>query len=294
MNNILKLLYRSDVGPTHNDVRDIMIILLRQVMKAAHTLDRDTGVVGQFIAIMLGILQRMDAQHYKYFVNDLHQQGELKNFVIEILLVFEDLVSPHHQKTVFPRDWMDMIMHQNMVILGALQQLSMVITDYFLCPVFDKQIWSNFFQCSIAFMVQSPLQLNDFNDNKRQIVFARYRDIRKDTAKEIRNMWFQLGKYKPKFVPQLVEPILEMSMIPETDLRRETIPIFFDMMQCEYYSSRLELESYGDTKVNNSHHKGNFNDFKTAMIEKLDILIGAGELIFEILFVVILKLFIGL
>ncbi|KAH8388441.1 hypothetical protein KR093_006384, partial [Drosophila rubida] len=276
MNNILKLLYRSDVGPTHNDVRDVMIILLRQVMKAAHALDRDTGVVGQFIAIMLGILQRMDAQHYKYFVNDLHQQGELKDFIIEILLVFEELVSPH-QKAVFPRDWMDMIMHQNTVILGALQQLSMVITDYFLCPVFDKQIWSNFFQCSIAFLVQSPLQLNDFNDNKRQIVFARYRDIRKDTAKEIRKMWFQLGKHKPKFVPQLVEPILEMSMIPETELRRETIPIFFDMMQCEYYSSRLELESYGDTKHNNAHHKGNFSEFKTAMIEKLDILIGAGK-----------------
>ncbi|XP_017848453.1 dedicator of cytokinesis protein 1 isoform X2 [Drosophila busckii] len=276
MNNILKLLYRPDVGPTHNDVRDIMIILLRPVMKMAHALDRDRDVVGQFFAIMLGIMQRMDAQHYKYFVNDLHQHGELKDFVIEILLVFEELVSPH-QKAVFPRDWMDMIMHQNTVILGALQQLSLVINDYFLCPVFDKQIWSNFFQCSIAFLVQSPLQLNDFNDNKRQIVFARYRDIRKDTAKEIRKMWFQLGKHKPKFVPQLVEPILEMSMIPEMELRRETIPIFFDMMQCEYYSSRLEMESYGDTKHNSSHYKGNFCEFKTAMIEKLDILIGMGK-----------------
>ncbi|XP_034662928.1 dedicator of cytokinesis protein 1 isoform X1 [Drosophila subobscura] len=275
MNNILKLLYRTDVGATHNDIRDIMIILLRTVMKAAHSLDRDTGLVGKFFAIMLGILQRMDAQHYEYFVKDLHQRCELKDFVIEILLVFEELVSPH-QKAVFPRDWMDMIMHQNTVILGALKHLSVVITDYFLCP-FEKQIWSNFFQCSIAFLVQSPLQLNDFNDNKRQIVFARYRDIRKDTAMEIRKMWFQLGQHKPKFVPQLVEPILEMSMIPETELRRETIPIFFDMMQCEYYSSRLELESYGDTKYNNAHHKGNFTEFKTAMIEKLDILIGAGK-----------------
>ncbi|XP_070136941.1 dedicator of cytokinesis protein 1 isoform X2 [Drosophila bipectinata] len=275
MNNILKLLFRSDVGPTHNDIRDVMIILLRTVMKAAQALDRDTGLVGKFFAIMLGILQRMDAQHYEYFVKDLHQHGELKVFVTEILLTFEQLVSPI-QKAVFPRDWMDMIMHQNTVILGALQHLAVVITDYFLCP-FEKQIWSNFFQCSIAFLVQSPLQLNDFNDNKRQIVFARYRDIRKDTAMEIRKMWFQLGQHKPKFVPQLVEPILEMSMIPEIDLRRETIPIFFDMMQCEYYSSRLELESYGDTKFNNAHHKGNFSDFKTAMIEKLDILIGAGK-----------------
>ncbi|XP_030369556.1 dedicator of cytokinesis protein 1 isoform X2 [Scaptodrosophila lebanonensis] len=275
MNNILKLLYRSDVGPTHNDIRDIMIILLRTVMKAAHALDRDTGLVGSFFAIMLGILQRMDEAHYEYFVKDLRNRSQLQDFVVEILLVFKDLVTPD-QKAVFPRDWMDMIMHQNTVILGALQQLSIVITDHFL-DSFEEQIWSNFFQCSIAFLVQSPLQLNDFNDNKRQIVFARYRDIRKDTAKEIRNMWFQLGEHKPKFVPHLVEPILEMSMIPERELRCETIPIFFDMMQCEYYSSRLEVESYGDTKRNNAHYKGNFAEFKTAMIEKLDMLIGMGK-----------------
>jgi dedicator of cytokinesis protein 1 len=26
-------------------------------------------------------------------------------------------------------------------------------------------------------------------------------------------------------------------MIPEVELRKKTIPIFFDMMQCEFYSS---------------------------------------------------------
>ncbi|KAM7361679.1 dedicator of cytokinesis protein myoblast city isoform 1-T2 [Cochliomyia hominivorax] len=275
MNNILKLLYRKDIGQTHNDVRDIMLILLRTVIKTSQALDRENQLVGNLVAIMLGILQRMDASHYEIFVKHLNNRYELQDFIIEILLVFEELVSPH-QKTVFPRDWMDMIMHQNTVILGSLQHLSIVIVDHFFEP-FEKQVWSNFFQCSIAFLIQSPLQLNDFNDNKRQVIFARYRDIRKDTAQEIRKMWFQLGEHKPKFVPQLVEPILEMSMIPEVELRKATIPIFFDMMQCEYYSSKLILDSYGDTKRNNTHYKANFNDFETEMIEKLDILIGAGK-----------------
>lgn len=275
MNNILKLLYRNDIGDTHNDVRDIMLILLRTVIKTSHALDRENQLVGNLVAIMLGILQRMDAPHYETFVKQLNNRFELQDFIIEILLVFEELVSPH-QKQVFPRDWMDMIMHQNTVILGSLQHLSVVIIDYFFDP-FEKQVWSNFFQCSIAFLIQSPLQLNDFNDKKRQIIFARYRDIRKDTAQEIRKMWFQLGEHKPKFVPQLVEPILEMSMIPEVELRKATIPIFFDMMQCEYYSSKLCHDSYGDTKRNNTHYKANFNDFETEMIEKLDILIGTGK-----------------
>lgn len=32
----------------------------------------------------------------------------------------------------------------------------------------------------------------------------------------------------------MVGPILEMTLIPEVELRRATIPIFFDMMLCEY------------------------------------------------------------
>lgn len=32
----------------------------------------------------------------------------------------------------------------------------------------------------------------------------------------------------------MVGPILEMTLIPEVELRKATIPIFFDMMLCEY------------------------------------------------------------
>lgn len=35
----------------------------------------------------------------------------------------------------------------------------------------------------------------------------------------------------------MVGPILEMTLIPEAELRKATIPIFFDMMLCEYQKS---------------------------------------------------------
>lgn len=79
------------------------------------------------------------------------------------------------------------------------------------------------------------------------------------------------------FVPQMVGPLLEMSMIPETELRKATIPIFFDMMQCEFVSSKFHAESFGDTKRNISHIKGSFRDFEKEMIEKLDILVEGGR-----------------
>ncbi len=42
------------------------------------------------------------------------------------------------------------------------------------------------------------------------------------------------GQHKISFIPEMVGPILEMTLIPETELRKATIPIFFDMMQCEF------------------------------------------------------------
>uniref|UniRef100_A0A1L8DMR3 Putative signaling protein n=1 Tax=Nyssomyia neivai TaxID=330878 RepID=A0A1L8DMR3_9DIPT len=272
MNNILGLLFRKDIGSTVHDVRDIMFILLRTVIQSSIQMDRDNPLVGNLVAIMLGIFRSMRQEHYTWYVNHFATKYDLMDFLTEILHVFKDLVS----YPVFPCDWMDMIMHQNIVILESLKHFTNIILEKFFVP-FEKQVWSNFFHCSIAFLIQPSLQLDQFTANKTSTILLRYRDIRKETAFEIRKMWFSLGENKIQFVPQLVGPLLEMSLIPEPELRKATIPIFFDMMQAEYCSSRYILESYGDTRRNNSHYKGNFNDFENEMIEKLDILVEGGR-----------------
>lgn len=45
---------------------------------------------------------------------------------------------------------------------------------------------------------------------------------------------YLLGSHKICFIPCMVGPILEMTLIPEEELRRATIPIFFDMIMCEH------------------------------------------------------------
>lgn len=82
-----------------------------------------------------------------------------------------------------------------------------------------------------------------------------------------------------------------MTLIPEVELRTHTIPIFFDMMQCEFYSSKLELESFGDTKRDSSHIKANFGEFENEMIVKLDALFegGRGDCEYKELFYNIMK-----
>ncbi|XP_055530559.1 dedicator of cytokinesis protein 1 isoform X2 [Wyeomyia smithii] len=273
MNNMLELLFHSeeDIGSTENDIREIMQILLRTVIQSSIAMDRDNPLVGNLVAIMLGIFRSMSESHYQAYVRSFLTSYDLLDFLMEILLVFKELVS----KPVFPVDWLDMIMHQNTVILESLRHFAGIIMEWFFSP-FEKQVWSNYFQCSITFLTQPALQLNLFSRTKQSMILSNYRDIRRETAFEIRKMWFNLGEHKIIFVPQLVGPILEMSMIPELELRKASIPIFFDMMQCEYYSSKYVIESYGDTKRNTSHIKGNFNDFEKEIIEKLDHYIEGG------------------
>ena len=49
-------------------------------------------------------------------------------------------------------------------------------------------------------------------------------------------MWFQLGHHKIKFNPGMVGYFFEMTLMPDTDFDTATIPIIFDIIQCEFYS----------------------------------------------------------
>ena len=67
------------------------------------------------------------------------------------------------------------------------------------------------------------------------ILIDRYGDMRREVAFEIiRTMWNFLGKNKIKFIPGMIGPFLEVALLPEVELRKATIPIFFDMINCEF------------------------------------------------------------
>ena len=72
----------------------------------------------------------------------------------------------------------------------------------------------------------------------------------------------------------MVANFLEMTLIPDVDLRTATIPIFFDMMHCEFYSnsqssvmgSRSSLNSVDGVETG-GHNKANFREFVTEIID---------------------------
>uniref|UniRef100_A0AAZ3PD73 Dedicator of cytokinesis 2 n=1 Tax=Oncorhynchus tshawytscha TaxID=74940 RepID=A0AAZ3PD73_ONCTS len=155
----------------------------------------------------------------------------LQDFLMETFLLFKELIGKH----VYPSDWMAMIMVQNRVFLRAINTYADTMNLKFLNNNdFEVQLWNNYFHLAVAFITQESLQLQHFSPTKRNKILAKYGDMRRLIGFAIRDMWYKLGGNKICFIPGMVGPILEMTLIPGEELRRATIPIFFDMMQCEH------------------------------------------------------------
>ncbi|KFQ29071.1 Dedicator of cytokinesis protein 2, partial [Mesitornis unicolor] len=124
---------------------------------------------------------------------------------------------------------------------------------------FNLQLWNNYFHLAVAFITQDSLQLENFSHAKYNKIQNKYGDMRRLIGFAIRDMWYKLGQNKICFIPGMVGPILEMTLIPEVELRKATIPIFFDMMLCEYQRT------------------GEFKKFENEIILKLDHEVEGGR-----------------
>lgn len=94
---------------------------------------------------------------------------------------------------------------------------------------------------------------------KREKIIERYGDMRVLMGFQILSMWSHLGEHKLHFIPSMVGPFLEVTLVPESELRKATLHIFFDMMECEQKA------------------RGNFRQVESELIDKLDILVSENK-----------------
>uniref|UniRef100_A0AAX7U0D5 Dedicator of cytokinesis 2 n=1 Tax=Astatotilapia calliptera TaxID=8154 RepID=A0AAX7U0D5_ASTCA len=249
LNNILEVLSRNNVGDTFQHIQDIVVSLLRVINQTVITMGREHALISRVVACMTAILSQMDDRHYSTYIETFSGTTDLVDFLMESFLLFKDLIGKH----VYPSDWMAMIMVQNRVFLRAINTYADTMKEKFLNnDDFEVQLWNNYFHLAVAFITQESLQLQHFSPTKRNKILAKYGDMRRLIGFAIRDIWYKLGSHKICFIPGMVGPILEMTLIPEEELRRATIPIFFDMITCEH--ARF----------------GNFSKFENEIILKLD------------------------
>ncbi|XP_052251846.1 dedicator of cytokinesis protein 1-like isoform X3 [Dreissena polymorpha] len=277
LSHIMDTLFTPSKPLFHDrDIDKIMDIILRTVIQTTIKTHAEAGLQmdeghgetfqGDCVAVLLNILRQMSETHYNnYIATKFFILSDLEDFLMEIIMLFQNLI----QESVYQNDWMEMIMLQNSIILRALRCFAHTIVNKFSTPFKESSVlWNNFFHCAISFLTQPHLQLENFSTSKRQKIVSQYNDMRREMGFEIRSMWYSLGANKIKFIPEMVGPLLEMSLIPETELRKAAIPMFFDMMVCEF--NQPNQNGKGGIE-------GNFKKVETEMVNQLDALVEGGR-----------------
>ncbi|CAE1274916.1 DOCK3 [Acanthosepion pharaonis] len=209
----------------HKKALQLAITVLEDILKYLYTLK-----MGSLVSCLVEMLRLMDDQHYTSLFQAYTNKAPLKDFLVRVLLTFLELIKPGN----FPSDWSVMRMVMNNVILTSIHYFARALSDHFLqADDFDYQLWNNYFNLAVAFITQPSLQLENFSVAKRQKIKERYQDMRVLLGFQMQTLWQELGQHKLCFIPCMIGPFLEVTLVPETELRKATLPILYDMMECE-------------------------------------------------------------
>uniref|UniRef100_A0A7N8YEP0 Dedicator of cytokinesis 4b n=1 Tax=Mastacembelus armatus TaxID=205130 RepID=A0A7N8YEP0_9TELE len=235
--------------------QDVTVLLILMNTNFLFSSGRVLSHQGEFVACLLALLRQMSDRHYQKLLQAFSNKDDLRDFLLQIFTVFRILIRPE----MFPKDWTVMRLVTNNVIITTVLYLSDALRKNFLNDKFDYKVWDSYFYLSVIFINQPCLQLESFSPSKRKKILEKYGDMRVMMGCEIFSMWQNLGEHKLNFIPAMIGPFLEVTLVPQPDLRNVMIPIFHDMMDWEQRRS------------------GNFKQVEAKLIDKLDSLMSEGK-----------------
>ncbi|RUS82675.1 hypothetical protein EGW08_009578, partial [Elysia chlorotica] len=214
------------------EVTKIIQGLFDRVVRTLIVIDDDQRAEAGSLLVssLTEMLRLMDESHYKKLMNGYQKPKPLRDFLLRVVLVFQDLI----KKNDFPPDWTTMRMITNDVMLTAIQYIADDLTGNFNGDDFDIELWDHFFLMAVDFITQPALQLEDYSEAKSNRIKDKYNDMRVPVGFHIQALWNHLGPNKQHLMLDMIGPFLKVTMIPQAELRKVTIPIFFDIMECEY------------------------------------------------------------
>ncbi|XP_065079218.1 dedicator of cytokinesis protein 3 isoform X3 [Ochlerotatus camptorhynchus] len=247
----------------HHDLDILFSNIFPILMQTINVLGNggNESLVCALFAVMLGLLQLLDESHFQRMWDRQSTTGnnrELKDFIQQCLNIFKDILEQDWM--IFSKDWLVMKMSANEVLRKTLEELAKPLVYRFLeQQSFDSQLWWSYFSVAVIFLTQPSLQIEQYHETKRRKLLSTHGDMRVAMGFQILSMWAQLGEHKLHFIPSMVGPFLEVTLVPEPALRKATFTVFYDMMQCEQVS------------------RGSFRLVESELIDKLDLLISENK-----------------
>ncbi|KAH7639593.1 dedicator of cytokinesis protein-like protein 1 [Dermatophagoides farinae] len=220
--------------------------------------------LGSMIICLMVLFDYMSAKHFEKLF-EKRTTIQCKELLLNLFAVFLNALY------YFSDNWLEIKMAINRIMLHSLTMLrTTVMCKKFLGHEhFDETIWRMYFKLAIAFLTQPRLQLEQSSSSpsssapfvssvslwakKRFILDVYGCDMRIVMGLELVSCWELIGPFKITFIPNLVGPFVDVTLIPESELRYATIPIFYDMLMVDYMAN------------------ANFKQVEAALLDKLDV-----------------------
>ncbi|VDK81631.1 unnamed protein product [Litomosoides sigmodontis] len=208
-----------------------------------------------FCALTIAILSKLSAQMYKIYLESHATRIDKHDLLMELVHLFRDLIN----KSPFPSSWFQMILLQDRMILKTMKFIMSTILEHFHDDQFNAELWREYMLTMVAFCTQKALQLGSSTiSERRSRLLSCQPDLRRIAVADLRSMWFRLSMgQKILFVPSMIGSYLRVALVDDDVVRETVIPIFFDMLQCEFHLSPLR----------------NFSKFANETIMQLDCLV---------------------
>ncbi|GAB1608686.1 dedicator of cytokinesis protein 4 isoform X7 [Argonauta hians] len=278
LGDILSFLHTLKLKNTENIFEEIFIVITEIFEIILNTIDvydssMSCSSKGSVVSCFVEMLRIMDPDHYTALFKAYAQGPPLCDFLDKVLITFHNLIN----FDTFPSDWSVMRMVMNNVILTSITYFTQALSDNFLLDSnFEYKLWKNYFHLAVSFIIQPSLQLENFSVAKSQKIKEKYQDMRVLLGFQVQMLWQELNDRKFHFIPYLVGPFLEVTLVPDMELRKATLPILFDMMECEMNISRnfekVEKEMFEKLDLFITNYKGDAEYkelFKTILMEKV-------------------------
>ncbi|VIO86685.1 Uncharacterized protein BM_BM1916 [Brugia malayi] len=194
-----------------------------------------------FCALTILVLSKLSAQMYKMYLESHATYIDKHDLLMELVHLFRDLIN----KSPFPCSWFQMILLQDRhgflsMILKTMKFIMSTIVEHFHDDQFNAELWREYMLTMVTFCTQKALQLGSSVSERRLRLLSCQPDLRRIAVADLRSMWFRLSMaQKILFVPSMIGSYLRVALIDDDVVRETIIPIFFDMLQCEFHLSPL-------------------------------------------------------
>lgn len=238
------------------EVEAISIALLKPLVTKVYIDDRDSLVEYQhahWITLLISLLRLMTPQDFSSFLGHFNNLADLGAFLKDLLFIIKRLLTTsdramksfHSQPDIesmsgfggpmFPECWIDMTHMACATFLASLTNLYQILRQLFGSNLL---MWSNFIDCLISFNLYDPLKHDRFMLKERQRLMAA--DLRQTSAEYVWITWDSLNlDQRQKLLDDFIDPLLMACISMSSKQRSILLPIFYDMMHCDYSSQYI-------------------------------------------------------